>query len=101
VRERTRLGEVIPVLAIEKDTTIARRRGFAMPERNYRYWFRRIPVGDYVLNAGEDLDGDGFICELADACGWHGGPTEADAIPVPFVEGEEALQGLSILLMGP
>lgn len=101
VRQRTRLGEVIPVIAHEMQTGIARRKAVALPEHDYRYWFRLIPEGEYELQAGEDLDGDGFICEIADACGWHGGPTQADAVPVPFVAGEDALQGLSILLTGP
>ena len=50
--------------------------------------------------AGTDLDGDGFFCESRDACGWYGGPTEADVVPVPLSEGQTFL-GAEILLFPP
>ncbi len=70
-----------------------------MPERGYRYWFRGLPAGDYTLQAGEDLDGNGFICQSFEACGWHGGPHEEDAVPVPFSDEEPAVKGLGISLL--
>jgi len=101
VQARTRAGQVLPLVAIEDDTEIARGRAFAYPEFGYRYWIRKLPASVYRLQAGEDLDADGFFCEAADACGWLGGPTEADAIPVEFVPNQPAVRGLSIELATP
>jgi hypothetical protein len=99
VGERTRAGQILPVVAIETDSGIARRRAFAYPEFGYRYWLRSLPASDYRLQAGEDLDNDGFFCEISDACGWHGGPTEVEAISVPFVPNQPVIRGLSIELL--
>ncbi len=96
VRARQRAGQILPLAAIDAFAGIARRRAFAYPEFGYRYWLRGMPAASYRLQAGEDLDRDGFFCEVADACGWHGGPTEADAIPVEFVPNEPVVSGLSI-----
>lgn len=101
VGERTRAGQILPLAAIEADSGIARRRAFAYPEFGYRYWLRNLPAADYLLQAGEDLDDDGFFCESADACGWHGGPTEFEAVPVPVVPNQPVIQGLSIELLPP
>ncbi len=98
VQERTRAGQALPVVAIEEGTGIARRKANALAERGYRYWIRRLPAATYRLQSGEDLDADGFFCESSDACGWLGGPTEADAVPIDFVPDQPAVQGLSIEL---
>jgi len=97
VDEQTRAGRTLPVYA--KDAAeIVRRRALATPDRGYRFWFRGLPPSDYTLQAGEDLDGNGFICDSFEACGWFGGPVEGDAVPVPFVLEEPAVKGLGILL---
>lgn len=101
VGQRTRAGELLPVVAFDTDGDIARRRAFAFPETGYRYWMRNLPEATYLLQAGEDLDRDGFFCEGADACGWHGGPTEDEAAAVEYVPGEPAVRGLSITLRPP
>ena len=101
VGQRTRAGQLLPVVAFDEDGGIARRRGFAYPETGYRYWFRGLPASTYRLQSGEDLDRDGFFCEGADACGWHGGATEQDATPVEFIPGVPAVRGLSITLLPP
>ena len=101
VSERTRVGIHFPVVAHQRDTGIARRKGFAIPERNYRYFLRGLPTSSYLLQGGEDLDLDGFFCEPFEACGWHGGPTEQDAVSVAFVPGTAPVRGLSIQLIPP
>jgi serine protease len=98
VKQRLRAGQILPAAVIEDGTGIARRKAYALPEFGYRYWFRGMPAGAYRIEAGEDLDGDGFFCEVGDACGWHGGATEADAVPVAFVPGQPAVQGLGVVL---
>ena len=101
VQQRTRAGQLLPVVALDTDGDIARRKALAYPESGYRFWLRALPASDYILQAGEDLDLDGFFCEGADACGYHGGPDEMDATIVPYVPGEPAVQGLSIVLFPP
>ena len=99
VNEQTRAGRDLPVVAIEDATGIARRKTFATADRGYRYWFRNLTDGEYRLQAGEDLDGNGFMCEAFEACGWFGGPTELDAELVPYALDQPAVQGLGIDLV--
>ncbi|MDA1194316.1 MAG: S8 family serine peptidase [Planctomycetota bacterium] len=101
VQERTRAGELLSLVAIEDETGIARRKFFALPEFGYRFWMRGLPEAGYRLRGGEDLDTDGFFCEGADACGWLGGPSEAQATVVQHVPGLPALRNLSITLWPP
>ena len=66
--------------------------------------FRSLAVrgaGDvnHMLQAGEDLDHNGFLCESFEACAWFGGPTEGDSVLVPFVLAEPATKGLGISLV--
>ncbi len=101
VSERSRAGQILPVAAIDANSNIARRKAYAFPEFGYRYWIRGIPEATYHLQSGEDIDFDGFFCESFEACGWLGGPTQDDAIAVPFVPDEPAVKGLSIELKPP
>ncbi len=101
VNERSRVGVHFPVVAHQRSTGIARRKAFAIPERDYRYFVRGLPASEYLLQGGEDIDNDGFFCETGEACGWHGGPTENDAVAVSFVPGADAVRGLSIRLVPP
>jgi len=101
VGERTRAGQILPLVAVDSSSGIARRRAYAFPEFGYRYWVRGLPAASYRLKAGEDLDFDGFFCEAFESCGWLGGPLEADAVAVPFVPAKAAIQGLSIELAPP
>ncbi len=101
VGERTRAGQILPLVALDASSGIARRRAYALPEFGYRYWVRGLPASSYRLKAGEDLDFDGFFCESFEACGWLGGPLEADATVVPYLPDEAAIQGLSIELANP
>ncbi len=101
VQERTRAGIALPVVALEDESGIARRKAFAFPETGYRYWIRGLPPADFLLMGGEDLDRDGLFCESFEACGWHGGPLESDALLVPYVPGTPAVKGLGITLLAP
>ncbi|MDF1703049.1 MAG: S8 family serine peptidase, partial [Planctomycetota bacterium] len=60
VQQRTRAGQLLPVVALDAETGIARRKGFAYPETGYRFWLRNLPASTYRLPAGEDLDFDVF-----------------------------------------
>jgi len=101
VQQRTRAGELLPVVALEDETGIARRKAFAIPETGYRYWLRNLPASDFRLTSGEDLDLDGLFCEGADACGWYGGALQGDALLVPYIPGVPAIRGLGITLSPP
>jgi len=98
VNDQTRAGRSLPVYAKEDITNVVRRRALATADRGFRFWFRGLPPGGYTLQSGEDLDGNGFICDSFEACGWFGGPLEDDAVSVPFVTEEPAQKGLGILL---
>ena len=40
----------------------------------YEYTFSDIPLGQYHVRAGSDLDKDGILCEVGDACGAYPTP---------------------------
>jgi serine protease len=94
----TRLGMPITVSALERDSLIARGEDVAVAERSYRYFVRGMPANDYLLRGGEDFDGDGFLCESFEACGWHDSPLQEEAVAVPFVPGVPAVRGLRVML---
>jgi hypothetical protein len=85
-----RAGNGLRVVAIDEDTGESSPRGTAEAALGYRYWHRAIPPSKYLVEAGEDLDGDGTFCEFADGCGWYGGPLEVDAKPVQTFPGQVA-----------
>jgi serine protease len=100
VQARQRAGSNFTVLPEEVASGIVSRRGVAAATASYRYWIRDVGSGGFHVRAGEDLDGDGLICENAEACGWHGGPTEADATLV-VVAGEVPATGVDVALVVP
>ncbi len=71
--------------------------GVASAAYGYRYWFPSLPSGDFQIEAGQDLDGDGFFCEAGDACGWYGGPTEAEAETIRR-EVRDTHRGIDVIL---
>ncbi len=93
-----RAGVDLKIATIDADTSIARSLSVACAMCDYRFWLRGLPPAQYHLKAGEDLDADGFFCQPGEFCGWFGGPTEADAQPVGFVEGEEPVTDLDVQL---
>ena len=98
VGDLPRAGVDLQVLSIDAVTTIVRSVSAACALRNYRYWLRDLPQGDYHIKAGEDLDGDGFSCEPGERCGWFGGPTAAEAEAIGFIGGQEPVIDLDVLL---
>jgi serine protease len=38
-------------------------------EGSYRFEFTAVAAGDYLIAAGSDIDGNGFICDPGEACG--------------------------------
>ncbi|MBE0482874.1 MAG: S8 family serine peptidase [Bacterioplanes sp.] len=40
-------------------------------DHNGRYRFDNVPVGDYKVIVGSDIDVNGFICEYAETCGGY------------------------------
>jgi serine protease len=85
------------VYADEEESGINRAFGSASPVTGYRWRLEGLAAGPYLVQAGVDLDGDGFPCEAAEACGWYGGPTPADAIPA-VVETEAVTTGVDVVL---
>ncbi|MFV1958233.1 MAG: S8 family serine peptidase, partial [Planctomycetota bacterium] len=90
VTRRLAAGQDLSVRAFEGAGSAIRARGLAKAAFGYRYWFPLLDAGSYRIEAGQDLDGDGFFCEKGDACGWYGGPTEADAQVVTIDRRETA-----------
>jgi hypothetical protein len=91
----SRAGQPFRVVAIEESTGGVRADGMAHPQNDYRYWLRGLPPLTYLIKSGDDLDADGFFCEPADLCGWYGGPTEDDAIPMVLLNGT-AFTGIDV-----
>lgn len=81
--------------------TFAPRSARATPEAGYRFWMTDLPAGTYHVRAGQDIDRDGFYCEAGDACGWWGGPTEAEATDLVHVPGEPAPPPGDVFLIPP
>jgi hypothetical protein len=97
VQERQRAGSRFTLYAEDAATGAVEASAHVGPDTSYRYWLRHLPLVPYLLRAGEDIDADGVICEPTEACGYHGGPTEADAVPVTPVEGT-ATTGVNVSL---
>lgn len=98
--ERLKAGRDLTVLVQRASNGAVDTLGLASPANGYRFWFPALGSGTFELQAGTDLDGDGFFCESGDSCGWYGGPTEADAVPVT-VSGDETFFGADIRLYPP
>jgi len=83
-----RAGRNLSVLARRAGNGAPDTLAIASPARGYRYWFPSLAPGDYEIMAGVDMDGDGYFCEVGDACGWYGGPLEANATIIPVTRDE-------------
>ncbi len=77
-----RAGRPFSVVAVDVGTGGVPRLAYAHPETGYRYRLADLPPGTYRVKAGDDLDVDGLFCEPGDLCGWFGGASEADAVPL-------------------
>lgn len=76
------LGAAVSVVLRRASTGGVVKSGFATSDQGYRYVFEGVAPDSYTVRAGTDLDGDGFFCEVGDACGNFGG-TPATAFAVP------------------
>lgn len=92
-----RAGSLLRVVPIDAGTGGVPATAVAHPENDYRFYVGRLAAGSWLLRVGEDLDADGFSCETLDLCGWYGGATQAQAVPIPLAAGE-AVQGLGVTL---
>jgi len=43
----------------------------APSEGRYTYKFENVPIGDYFIAAGSDINNDGYICEFGESCGFY------------------------------
>ncbi len=100
VRSRLRAGLEHSIVARDASNGGVVARASVSPARGYRYWFPSLLPGTYKLMAGTDIDGDGFFCEGGDACGWFGGPTEAEAALVQLYQ-DQTILGAEIHLRQP
>ena len=98
--ELLRAGRYMRVLVRRASNSSIASFDLVSPALGYRFWQSDLGAGTYELQCGTDLDGDGFYCETLDACGWYGGPTAADAIPVS-VAADETMYGADILVVPP
>lgn len=92
-----RLGVDFQLVAFELNGQVAQIATRVTAQSGYRYWVRELPEQEYLLRAGEDLDGDGVFCTAPfEMCGFFGGPTEGDAVPVDFEPGGGPQEDLDI-----
>ncbi len=82
VQKRSYAGQQIRLHTIDAGTGIPGVVGVASASFGYRYWLPVVTSGSWKIQAGQDLDGNGFFCQTGDACGWYGGTSEADATVV-------------------
>ncbi|SDZ89082.1 S8 family serine peptidase [Microbulbifer marinus] len=52
----------------------------AASEGSYSFHFTNVPAGEYLIAAGSDIDGDGFICGRGEACAMFPGRDFANPI---------------------
>ena len=57
------------VLALDPETYEALGQAGTNVRRGYVFKTPKLPGGDYVVAAGTDRDGDGYICDPGEACG--------------------------------
>lgn len=91
------LGAAVSVVLRRASTGGVVKSGFATSDQGYRYVFDGVAPGDYTVRAGTDLDGDGFFCEVGDACGNFGGTPAT-----PFAVGAGVrVTGVDVVLTPP
>ena len=84
----------VHVLALAPDTLETEAAELTNERLGYEFEMPSVPLGEYIVAAGTDRDGDGYICDEGEACGiW---PRVDDPI-VLEVEGDETADfGVSI-----
>lgn len=86
-----RVGEFVPVgnagylyiLLIDANlgAVVMANEGAAV-EGRYTYRFDDVPLGEYYIAAGSDINNDGYICELGESCGLYPSLGEESVIRV-------------------
>lgn len=79
IQVNLRVGEFIPtgnagylyVLLIDALTGNIDVRGVAANEGSYMYSFTDVPVGEYYVAAGSDVDNDSYVCDPGETCGYY------------------------------
>ena len=80
VQVNMRVGEFVPVgnagflyvLLIDANLGAVTMVGqSAAVEGQYAYHFDDVPIGDYYIAAGSDINNDTFVCELGESCGFY------------------------------
>jgi len=94
-----RIGSPLVARVHEFATGQIRRSALVGPDTAWRYWFTNFEENFYYVQAGEDLDGDGTLCEPMDGCGFLGGASAADAESLLIGNGLEPRRGADIVLV--
>lgn len=80
VQVNMRVGEFVPVgnagylyvLLIDANLGAVTMVGqSAAVEGQYAYHFDDVPIGDYYIAAGSDINNDTYVCELGESCGFY------------------------------
>jgi serine protease len=80
VQVNMRVGEFVPVgnagflyvLLIDANLGAVTMVGqSAAVEGQYAYYFDDVPIGDYYIAAGSDINNDTYVCELGESCGFY------------------------------
>jgi serine protease len=100
VEKRPFAGELLRVRTIDPASGLPGTIDLASPSFGYRWWMPAVTSGAWKIQAGEDVDGNGFFCGTGDACGWYGGGSEAEATVVE-ARRSEPVTGLDIGIERP
>lgn len=60
----------------------------AAVEGQYAYHFDDVPIGDYYIAAGSDINNDTYVCELGESCGFYPSIGEEAVIRVDSDRGD-------------
>ena len=100
VGKRPFAGETLRVRTVDPVSGLPGTVDLASASFGYRWWMPAVTSGSWKIQAGEDVDGNGFFCGAGDACGWYGGTSEEDAEIVEARRGEP-VQGLDVWIERP
>lgn len=86
-----RVGEVVEtgnagylyILLVEAASgeTVAMEQG-GSSDGTYRFRFENVPIGDYLVAAGSDIDNDGFVCDDGEMCGFFPSASDVETLRV-------------------
>lgn len=86
-----RVGEVIEtgnagflyILLVDSNSgeTVAMDQGGG-DDGSYQFRFENVPVGNYIVAAGSDIDNDGIVCDDGEMCGFYPSISEVETLRV-------------------